>query len=131
MQWPVQSLTPEAHVHLHSFPCSLGHAFAFALAYSLSFLSSACNVLSTVCSAAHACVCCCVADSDTCAELLTQASRQMLVEMVYLLFQRIGDLPDTAALPGASATHAARLQVNSEGLFLLQAWHDHSCCDVP
>lgn len=55
-----------------------------------------------------------VADSGPCAELLTQASRQMLVEMVYLLFQRIGDLPDTTAAPGATATHAARLQVNSE-----------------
>ena len=46
------------------------------------------------------------------AELLTQASRRMLVEIVYLLFARIGDLPDNPLASGTPRSLALPPRLN-------------------
>ena len=53
------------------------------------------------------------------AELLTQASGQVMVDLVALLFARIGDLPQNPMSPTTAhnLAHSPRLQINPDAVF--------------
>ena len=63
------------------------------------------------------------------AELLTQTSRQILVEIVALLFARIGELPVNPMSPATAhnLAHSPRLQLNADSVFAPGMLHV-SCC---
>jgi hypothetical protein len=59
------------------------------------------------------------------AELLTQASRQIMVEMVAIIFSRLGDLPalDLSAEETHSLAHSPRLAVCHNLALFRALWH--------